>query len=385
MAGIPVIVVTTDPEDETLRSRYVRGGCLIPGFDEKNRARSVEILVDLGAKLHGSLGRKVPLIYGSDDHLDLIYRYRRELSDYYLFALNDADLAWALHDKERFYEVAEAAGIRVPKTRRTGLAIETGIAELREPIVVKPKRKTAWKEIQRSFFGGDAKARIFATREELLGHPAFDRHKDELIVQEHIEGEVSDLTSFHGFSDEHGNLLASFSGRKVRTAPSFAGESSFIELTSDPTVAAAGREVAERLGLKGPFKIDLIRDARTGEYYTLEINARFNLWHYLGAIHGVNLPAVAYEHLVHGRHPDVAPIAPKRRWLHFYRDYQAFREQYARGELGLFSWLASLASPSNVYEVFAWEDPEPFLRWVGRFVRRRTSNGALWNRFRHPR
>jgi D-aspartate ligase len=386
MAGIPVIVATTDPGDEVLRSRHVRGGCIVPGFDEPNAGSSAEILLELGHELHRGLGRKVPLVYGSDHHLDLLYAYRRELSEHYLFVLNDEDLALALHDKERFYQVAAAAGIRVPKTRRPDLDLEAGIAELREPILVKPKRKSDWNAIRRDLFGGKGKARTFATRSELLAHPAIRRYQDELIFQEQIDSATGDLGSFHGFADDSGRLLASFCGRKIRTWPRFGGESSFIELTTDPSVQAVGRATAEKLVLKGPFKIDLVKDARSGEQYVLEINARFNLWHYLGAVHGVNLPLVAYEYLTSGRiAAPAAPIEPRYRWLDLYRDYHAYRELAARGEASLFQWLRSIASPRNVYNVFAWSDPLPLGAWLHGFIRRRASRrGGAERPLREP-
>jgi len=386
MAGIPVIVATSHPHDEALRSRHVSGGCQLPGFDEPHRAASAEILIDLGATLHRHLGRKVPLIYGRDCHLDLIYEHRRGLSEHYLFTLNDEPLARALHDKERFYELAGAAGIRVPRTCQSGPGLSRAMGELRGPLLVKPRRKTAWTGIQQSLFDGKGKARVFATREALLAHPAFARLENELIVQEHIESDAFGLVSYHAFADESGRILASFCGRKLRTWPRFAGESSFIELTTDAEVDAAGRDVAARLGLKGPFKIDLIRDARSGELYVLEINARFNLWHYLGAVHGVNLPLVAYEHQVHGRRAAVSSaVSPTYRWLDLYRDYHAFREQRAERRLSLFQWLSSLGSPRNVYVVFAWDDPAPFLQWAASFIVRRCVSGTLWNHLGHPR
>jgi predicted ATP-grasp superfamily ATP-dependent carboligase len=191
-----------------------------------------------------------------------------------------------------------------------------------------------------------------------------------LLVQEHLGGNVSDLYSFHGFVDESGRLLGSFVGHKIRTYPDFAGESSFIELADAPEVARHGHDVVSRLGLKGPFKIDVIRDERTGRFVTLEINARFNLWHYLGALHGVNLPAIAYDYLVEHRVPEppAIPSAPRYRWLNFYRDYLAFREKHARGALGVREWVASIAPGRKLYEAFAWEDPMPFVHWAGAFV-----------------
>jgi len=368
MVGIPLIVAASHAGDEVLRSRHVRGGCLVPGFEEEHQSASAGALLDLGRKLHERLSCKVPLIYGSDDHLDLIYRYRRELSEHYLFTLNDEPVALALHDKERFYELALAKGIRVPRTCKGGLDIASGIAALREPLLVKPRRKTDWHGLQQQLFQGKGKARVFATREELLRHPAFERYRDELIVQELIRGDARDLVSFHAYAGEDGEILASFCGRKVRTWPQFAGESSFIELTTDAEVDAAGREIAAKLGLKGPFKIDLIRDAPSGALYVLEINARFNLWHYLGAAHGVNLPEVAYEHLVHGRRTPSRAVAPTRRWLDLYRDYHAFREQRSGGSLSVSQWLSSLASPDNIYGIFAWDDPVPFMQWTGNFI-----------------
>lgn len=381
MAGIPVVLGSSRPHDETLRSRHVRGAFVVPGWTGERSSSSARTLVEVGARLSDALGRKVPLVYQSDVHLDMIYRHRAELSEHFLFVLNDEGLAWALHDKARFHEVALAAGIRIPATLASGADIEARLGELREPFVVKPKRKVGYKQIQLELFGGRGKARVFRTRGELLHHPAFERHKDALVVQEHIDGRVEDLVSFHAFADETGRILASFCGVKIRTCPMFGGESACIELREDGAVDAIGREVAGKLGLKGPFKIDLIRERRTGELFVLEINARFNLWHHLGALHGVNLPLVAYEHLVHGR---AAPSAfvpePSRRWVDFFRDLQAFRELRAEGTPSLPRWLLSVASPRNVFAVFAWDDPAPFAAWAWGELRRRMRDGALRRR-----
>jgi D-aspartate ligase len=63
MAKIPTILVTHQPDGVATRSRYLTDHCAIPGYDGPNLARSAEMIVELGARLHEALGRKVPLFY----------------------------------------------------------------------------------------------------------------------------------------------------------------------------------------------------------------------------------------------------------------------------------------------------------------------------------
>jgi predicted ATP-grasp superfamily ATP-dependent carboligase len=118
--------------------------------------------------------------------------------------------------------------------------------------------------------------------------------------------------------------------------------------------------------------MDFKQDARTGRWYLLEVNARFNLWQYLGAANGVNLMATAYQFLLDGNRPEPATSRDDTRWLSFELDRRAYRELRAEGRLGLVRWLASIAFARKVYNVFAWSDPGPWLsfwwRRAGRFA-----------------
>jgi D-aspartate ligase len=359
-----------------LRSRHVDGHCLVPGYLPQQEAETALTLLRLGERLTEALGRRVPFFYGQDAHLELLYRHRSELERHYLFTLNDDPLAWSLHDKGRFFPLCVAAGVRVPRTvvPSPGHDIARELGELRPPLVVKPRTKTDWKAIQSALLESHSKARVFASAADLLAHPRFQALAELVVVQELIDAPVTALYSFHGFATPEGRLLASFSGRKLRTYPCVAGESAFVELVHDGDVEATGRAVVEKLGIRGPFKIDLIRDARTGELYTLEVNARFNLWHYLGAANGVNLPLLAYEYLCDGRVPLEPPRYDVRtRWLDFYRDRHCFQED---AQLSTPQWLQSLLFGHTVNARFAWDDPMPFIDWMQRTVRARVARAA---------
>jgi D-aspartate ligase len=376
-ARIPVILATPTPDGQASKSRYLLGSCPIPELvDPAARAQAAQALVELGTALAEALGRPIPLYYQSDKDLQLLYEHRQTLETCYLLVLNEEEIAWSLHDKQRFALLCERLGIRAPRTVPPGEDAPARIAELTLPLLVKPKRKTAWKQLKHDLFGDSGKARVFARHEHLLDHPGYRRHRDEVIVQEYIPGAVERLLSFHGFVDRDGHLLSSFCGRKIRTFPAQAGESCFIELVDHAACEAEGRAIVSAIGLRGPCKIDFIEDERTGLLYTLEINARFTLWNLLGAAAGANLPLIAYDYLVHGRSPATAGSssgvhvkATRRRWLNFYDDLRAFLEQRKRGELSLARWLASIADPTIVHEVFALTDPKPFAHWVGQLLR----------------
>jgi predicted ATP-grasp superfamily ATP-dependent carboligase len=116
--------------------------------------------------------------------------------------------------------------------------------------------------------------------------------------------------------------------------------------------------------------LDFKTDAQSGKHFLLEINARFNLWHCLGAANGVNLMEVAYDYLVAGKKPVPQPYRTDTRWISVPLDFRAYRELAARGELTFVGWLSSIFT-RTVHNHLAWNDPGPFvMTCVNRLVRK---------------
>lgn len=355
LAGIPVIVGATAREP-AFASRYCRGRLRLPSHERD----AVAVLVDAGQRLANALGHRLPLFYSNDDWQRLVQERRAELEPHYLLLLNDAAVADAIIEKDRFQALAERRGLPVPRR----LEWES-LAGFDGPVLVKPRAKFGFdtSPVYLRLFGRKGKARIYADGRALLAESAARELRTQLVIQEYVSGADDAIFSFHGFCDEHGRVLEWFVGRKIRTYPALTGLSTYLALARDEEVAALGHAVAAALPLKGVFKIDVKRDTRSGRLHMLEVNARCNLWHYLGAANGINLPLTAYEYLVEGKRPVAPrPYRTTHRWLYLRYDWRAYRELSARGALGLAGWLASLAATPKVYQLFAWHDPLPFLQ-----------------------
>lgn len=377
LAGLQAIVATSDEAEPALASRYCTARLSLPPRDQHD-AR-VEALVAAGRRLASTYGCRVPLVYGSDDALDLIHAHRDRLERYFLFLMSDPDVCEALVAKDRFQAFAQQRGLPVPRDLSWG---ESGNASLRAftgAVVAKPRTKRDWHHsaLCHQLFNGDGKARVFASGAEAAAHPVVAAFHDQLTFQEYIPGDDRELWSYHGLADARGEVLASFIGRKVRTYPAGNGESAFIELAHDAELDALGRDVVRRCPLKGVFKMDFKRDPATGRWYLLEINARYTLWHYLAAANGLNLVRAAYDYLVRGEAPQPQAYRSTRRWLSLGLDWRAFRELRAAGTLSLPRWISSIVFSRNIYNLFGWSDPLPWLRHYGNKVTRKLARGPL--------
>lgn len=364
LGGFPVIVAAPAHDWPAFASRFAHGSLVLPPLERRDEV--LRVLLGAGERLCDTLGRKVPLFYGNDDYLSLIEQHRDALSPCFALIQNEPDVARALLDKESFEAFALRRGLPVPRTLQWE-ALDSWYA----PVLVKPKVKIGYEDsaIYWRLFGGAGKARIFASGPELAALPLARQLRDGLLLQEYVRGGDRQLWSFHGYADENGALLASFIGRKIRTYPPLTGASSCLELVHDNAFAFVGRHIAARVPLRGVFKIDLKQDEVSGAWRLLEINARFNLWHYLGARNGINLPRVAYDYLVHGKRPATGQgYRTTHRWLSLRPDFRAYRALAARGELGAWAWVRSLVGTPMAYDVFSWTDPKPFLRhWLNQF------------------
>ena len=353
LAGIPVIIATQDRRAPSTASRYCKGVLELPPLAERDAV--VATLVQAAARY----GARLPLFYDNDDRLTLVQDCRAALAPHFALLLNEPGLADALLEKSRFQALAERTGLPVPRRIEwPALDAERG------PVLVKPRTRTAWdnSSIRLQLFSGAGKARVFANGREARANALVAQLAASLQFQEYVPGGDDAIWSFHGFAAPGGEVLASFVGRKIRTYPALTGDSSYLRLARDEGLEALGRRISARLGLAGIFKMDFKR-APDGRCCLLEINTRFNLWHYLGAANGVNLPAVAYQYLTEEKIPQKSIARVRYRWLCLREDWRAHQE----GQVNLVEWVRSLAYLPMAYDLFAWTDPLPFVRyWTAR-------------------
>ena len=112
-----------------------------------------------------------------------------------------------------------------------------------------------------------------------------------------------------------------------------------------------------------------------GELFLLEINAKFTLWHYPGAVAGVNIPAIVYADLTGAPRPPKEAVRSGVSWCKPWADYPAVRESGTAVGPWLW-WMLRCETKRDL----AWFDPGPAIG-AGLFALRRvagnpTSNGA---------
>jgi D-aspartate ligase len=296
------------------------------------------------------------LFFQSDGDLVLVSRNRQLLQKFFRFAIADQELVEDLVDKARFQVLAERLRLPVPPAQRLHSTADARDVKLRFPIIVKPltRRPEIWKAVVES---GKA-LRIDTAEEFRLVWPKLSASGVEILAQELIPGPETSIESYHVYVDSHGQILGEFTGRKIRTYPREYGDSTALITTDEADVAALGRDLVQRLRLRGVAKFDFKR-AADGRLYLLEVNPRFNLWHHLGALAGVNLPALVYRDLLGHPKPVVKSARSGLRWCRVWQDILAARES----QLKTISWLR-WAFSCEAKRLLAWDDPMPLVGGV---------------------
>jgi D-aspartate ligase len=376
LGGIHVIVATADPEEPALHSRHCVGHWRLPPLGDSEAM--VDSLVTLSMHLRRRFRTPAPLFYSNDAYLRFVNEHRARLQGRFRIVLNDEATTMALLDKQRFAEFAAQRSLPVPASFRWDGRGAGSLAARPGPVLVKPAVKTDVAEIPGLAGLFDAsKALVRPNGIAVKADAAIARVRKHLVFHEYVPGDDRELWCFDAVSDEAGRVIACHAGRKLRCAPPLTGDSSYIELAHNAQLEAVGRQVAAALPLKGIFNMDFKRDPVTGRFYLLEINARCNLWLYVGARNGLNLAKVYYEWLVTGRSAAAGSYRTRYRWLDFALDRAAYRALASQGDLTLGRWLATLATP-KVYAIFAWHDPAPWVRAFGRRLRRRLGFDGGW-------
>ena len=293
------------------------------------------------------------LFYENDEELAVVSDHREHLGRHLRFVIADRSVVDVLLDKARFQAAAERLALPVPRGRRMGPQDRPDDLELEFPVVIKPlsRRFEAWSRIS------SGKALRINSREILrTAWPRLAATELDFVVQELVPGPESRIESYHVYVRTDGTVAGEFTGRKIRTGPAELGHSTALETTHAPDVAALGREVIDRFGVRGVAKVDFKRDT-VGNLRLLEVNPRFNLWHHLGAVAGVNLPALVYGDLVGAPRPAPRAADAGVAWCDLPADRRSARDAGV-STVDWLRWAVRVQAKSAI----AWDDPMPFLR-----------------------
>ena len=305
-----------------------------------------------------------PVLYPQTDAALLVAAHHRdELGVAFRFMLADTTLIDDLVDKDRFQALAERRGLPVPSAYRLAIngQAHPPALDVAFPLVVKPLVRThGWKAVA----AGSKALHVGGPDEWAALWPRLATWRSDVVVQQLVPGPVTALESYHAYVDEGGAIAGEFTGRKIRTYPALHGFSTAVEVVDLPDVAALGRDVLARLGLRGVAKADFKRDER-GRLHLLEVNPRFNLWHHPAAVAGVNLPAIVHADLTGTRRPSGSRATRRVTWCTPLTDLRA---AHATGMSPL-RWMR-WARRCDVMSSLSRDDPLPFVR------------GTLWSAVR---
>lgn len=309
-----------------------------------------------------ALGREMPqkgvLLITHDTYLAEVSKKASQLAPYFYFTAPPWPILRRVMDKKIQYETALAQDVAVPKTFFLG---DT------PPDQIDPDTLD-WPAILKAQFGkslsraiGRQVIIVESIDEVRAGYEAFGEFG--LMLQEIIPGGDDQLYTFGSCLGRSGEILASFTGRKLRQHPAGFGTALVAESLPLPQVAEQGTRLLRALNFFGPSQIEFKLDPRDGRFKLVEINARFWKWHSLATACGANVAYAAYRDAIGDPPaPQVAGEA-RRMWAMSMDDSIITGLRACRGD---YPWrnLCKTYTSSFVDGVFSWHDPWPGLKFL---------------------
>jgi len=304
-----------------------------------------------------------PVLSCTDRAVELLATRRRELPEA-LRSFESSDGAHLdLMDKGRLYEIAAAAGVRVPWSQPA----EAGL-DVEYPCIVKPVLRHA-NQGKRLF---TTLARTRADAERLMG--IAEERNLELLLTEHVPGPETALEGAVTVRTADGDYPVEYGRRKIRQYPVGFGMASLMACADVPDCLALNRRLLDHAGYVGISSLEAKRHARTGELVLIEINVRVPQAFGLGDACGADASYRTYATLAG------LPLGPQPRPRPGVRmvipqlDARAVLEQVRDGRLG---WRAVARSYRGVRDVGFLDprDPRPGLAFAAHRVRGRLPGG----------
>jgi predicted ATP-grasp superfamily ATP-dependent carboligase len=254
-------------------------------------------------------------------------------------------------DKAQLAELAAAAGLQTPPTKRIIPGDATSISAFGFPAIVKSSRSI--------IVGPDGNVLRYPTR--FLSAEQADKALEgfangEGLVQPYVPGS---LVSVAGVSWD-GELVCAMHQASIRIWPVPAGVSSYA-VTVPPNVELEQgvSRLLQSIGWSGVFQAQFIRSPK-GEHYLIDLNPRIYGSLALAVAAGLNLPGIWVDLLL-GRRPNVGGYRVGVRFRQEEKDVLALARLLVNGGWSRHELQGLVPSRDTTHALFSLRDPLPLL------------------------
>lgn len=264
-------------------------------------------------------------------------------------------------NKDTLHDLAVEHGVKVPESV---LVDDPDFEEkvtniIKFPCLVKPVDSPPFMRIfHKKLF------KVYSMEELMDALKQAKENNQEVFVQRIIPGFDDHMHTYDAYLNQQSKVTHYTTCQKLRQNPINFGASVYTVQKYFPELHEIGSKFLEGIGYKGFGEIEFKKDAETGVFYLIEINARTtNLNHLLYKV-GLNFPFIAYREMIGDPLPNKAVTkTTNRAFWYAYEDLIAIRDYLRTDQLTLMQVIKSFFRP-KAYSTFSWSDPKPFFAFL---------------------
>lgn len=356
-AGVPVWLLDSNLKRPEMSTRAVHRAVV-------RSLRGPMLVEDLEQLAAIEFPGQLPVLFLTQEAgVETVSRERERLQGLYRFVLPVPAVVDALRHKQGFQRTAERLGAPIPPLVHVcTLGDLPALAHLGYPVVVKPGGHCA--EYSRHFQKAYRVDDIQETEKLVRGIlPVLP----DVVVQEWIDGPDSNLYFCLQYIDRRGRMVASFTGRKIRSWPPQTGGTASCTAAPEAhaRLSALTADFFAAAGVVGMAGMEYKRDGRTGVFRMVEPTiGRTDYQEEVATLNGVNIPYAAWCAELGLPIPEPRPMPHPRAWRVRIQDVQSAAAQGQRITDGFGG------SRRAVDALWRWSDPVPGLTQAAQRVRR---------------
>jgi len=357
--GVPVYACVEDRFAPAAMSRY-----LTRAFVWDTGGLNTEQLLTGMAAIGERLGRPTVLVPIDDSAATFVAEHSDVLAKWFLFPRLPRELPRRLANKRDLYLLCRSIGVPCPETAFPGSVDEVHafIERVKFPAVVKAAEPQRLPKGTRS-------VSIAQTPQELLAiyRQAQSPESPNLIFQQYIPESHAEDWIFHGYCNPQTDCLVTFTGKKLRSYPVFAGPTTLgVSVLNEP-LSRQTETLLKAVAYAGIVDIDYRLDKRDGQYKLLDFNPR------IGANFRMFEDRAGVD-VVRALHLDLTrrivrrlPMVEGRTFIVEPYDLFTSLGYMRRGGLTVRGWWRSLKGKREI-AWFSRNDPVPFLTMCVRLL-----------------